>query len=176
MKGGYAVRKTNITRRWLINNLGVIAIMLFVLVVLGTLFVRSYYYSSAKQYLTSRMNMVSNILQSSYNDPSTSFSAEVRATVENWSEKDRMELMVVENKGNVSITSSGFVPEETLDEMADYTEAVKSGSSGYHTGRLSSGEKVMAVCILLPENDAYEPIDGTYAEILGKVAAVVRRY
>ncbi len=29
---------------------------------------------------------------------------------------------------------------------------------------------------LLPENDAYEPIDGTYATILGKVAAVVRRY
>lgn len=29
---------------------------------------------------------------------------------------------------------------------------------------------------LLPANDAYEPIDGTYAEILGKVAAVVRRY
>lgn len=29
---------------------------------------------------------------------------------------------------------------------------------------------------LLPENDAYEPIDGTYAEILGKVIAVVRRY
>lgn len=29
---------------------------------------------------------------------------------------------------------------------------------------------------LLPENDAYEPIDGAYAEILGKVAAVVRRY
>jgi repressor LexA len=28
----------------------------------------------------------------------------------------------------------------------------------------------------LPENDAYEPIDGTYAEILGRVAAVVRRY
>ena len=29
---------------------------------------------------------------------------------------------------------------------------------------------------LLPENDAYDPIDGTYATILGKVAAVVRRY
>ena len=29
---------------------------------------------------------------------------------------------------------------------------------------------------LLPENDAYEPIDGTYAQILGKVVAVVRRY
>ena len=29
---------------------------------------------------------------------------------------------------------------------------------------------------LMPENDAYSPIDGTYAQILGKVAAVVRRY
>ena len=29
---------------------------------------------------------------------------------------------------------------------------------------------------LLPENDAYEPIDGRYASILGKVSAVVRTY
>ena len=29
---------------------------------------------------------------------------------------------------------------------------------------------------LLPENDAYSPIDGTYAQVLGKVAAVVRQY
>nr|WP_326190560.1 transcriptional repressor LexA [uncultured Oscillibacter sp.] len=29
---------------------------------------------------------------------------------------------------------------------------------------------------LMPENDAYSPIDGSNAQILGKVAAVVRRY
>ncbi len=29
---------------------------------------------------------------------------------------------------------------------------------------------------LLPENPDYEPIDGSYAEIIGKVVAVVRRY
>ena len=29
---------------------------------------------------------------------------------------------------------------------------------------------------LLPENDAYSPIDGTHAQILGKVTAVVRQY
>ena len=29
---------------------------------------------------------------------------------------------------------------------------------------------------LLPENDAYSPIDGTYTQILGKVVAVVRQY
>ena len=29
---------------------------------------------------------------------------------------------------------------------------------------------------LLPENDAYQPIDGTHAQVLGKVTAVVRQY
>ena len=29
---------------------------------------------------------------------------------------------------------------------------------------------------LLPENDAYDPIDGDHAEIIGKVVGVVRRY
>lgn len=29
---------------------------------------------------------------------------------------------------------------------------------------------------LLPENEEYSPIDGTYAQVLGKVAAVVRQY
>ena len=29
---------------------------------------------------------------------------------------------------------------------------------------------------LMPENDDYEPIDGTYAQIVGKVVAVIRQY
>ena len=29
---------------------------------------------------------------------------------------------------------------------------------------------------LLPENDAYQPIDGREAQVLGKVTAVVRQY
>ncbi|MDE7302372.1 MAG: HAMP domain-containing histidine kinase [Oscillospiraceae bacterium] len=148
------MRKSNITRRWLVNNLGVISAMLFALVIGGTLFVRTYYYSTARQYMTSRMNMVSNILQRSYNEPSSSFSAELRSIVENWSEKDKMELMVISKKGGVGLTSSGFVPEEKLDSMTDYTEAAASGSSGYYTGRTESGEKIMAVCVMLPENDS----------------------
>lgn len=148
------LRRSNITRRWLVNNLGVISAMLFALVIGGSLFVKTYYYSSARQYLTSRMNMASSILQRSYNDPASSFSNELRSIVENWSEKDKMELMVVSNKGNVGLTSSGFVPEEKLDDMADYTEALSNGTSGYFTGRTATGERIMAVCIMLPENDA----------------------
>ena len=135
------------------NNLGVISIMLFAVVISGTVFVRSYYYGTARQYLTSRINMISSILQRSYNDPAASFSAEVRSIVENWSEKDKMELMVVDGRGRIGLTSSGFVPEESLDSMEDFNQARSSGTSGYYTGKISSGENIMAVCLMLPDND-----------------------
>lgn len=147
------LRKVTITRRWLVNNLGVISIMLFAVVISGTVFVRSYYYGTARQYLTSRINMISSILQRSYNDPAASFSAEVRSIVENWSEKDKMELMVVDSSGRIGLTSSGFVPEESLDSMEDFSQALSGGTSGYYTGKISSGENIMAVCLMLPDND-----------------------
>ena len=127
--------------------------MLFAVVISGTVFVRSYYYGTARQYLTSRINMISSILQRSYNDPSASFSAEVRSIVESWSEKDKMELMVVDSRGRIGLTSSGFVPEESLDSMEDFNQALSSGTSGYYTGKISSGENIMAVCLMLPDND-----------------------
>lgn len=127
--------------------------MLFAVVISGTVFVRSYYYGTARQYLTSRINMISSILQRSYNDPAASFSAEVRSIVENWSEKDKMELMVIDSSGRIGLTSSGFVPEESLDSMEDFSQALSGGTSGYYTGKISSGENIMAVCLMLPDND-----------------------
>lgn len=147
------MRRMTITRRWLINNLGVISVLLFAMVILGTIFVRSYYYSTARQYLTSRMNMISGILQRSYNDPAVSFSAEVRSVVENWTEKDRLELMVLGEGGKAGITSSGFAPTDILNGMSDYTSAVQNGANGFYTGKTAGGENVMAVCLVLPDND-----------------------
>ena len=76
-------KSRNITQRWFINNIGIISIVMAAVLLAGTVFLRSYYYNSAKQYLSSKLNMVSSILQNSYNDPGTSFSSEVRSVVEN---------------------------------------------------------------------------------------------
>lgn len=146
-------KSRNITQRWFINNIGIIAVVMAAVLLAGTILLRSYYYNSAKQYLSSKMNMVSSILQSSYNDPGTSFSSEVRSVVENWSERRRCELMVVNANGTVNLTSSGFAP-TVEDPMPDYTEALDMGGSGYYSGRQQNGEKIMAMCILLPKNDA----------------------
>lgn len=145
-------KSRNITQRWFINNIGLIFIILLTVITAGAILLRSFYYNSARQYLSARMNMVASILQTSYNDSSTAFSSAVRSVVENWADRDRTELMIITEKGEVGLTSSGFVP-AVEDPMEDYAKAVE-GSSGYYVGRLSTGEKIMALSILLPKNDA----------------------
>ena len=75
-----------------------------------SVFINFYYYNSAKQYISSRLNMISGMLSQYYADNPASFTSEVRSIVENWSEKNKMELMTVSGGGQVSMTSSGFAP------------------------------------------------------------------
>ena len=145
-------KKNNITRRWFVNNIGLISIVLLAILLAVSVLIRSFYYNSARQHLSSKMNMVSSILQNSYNDSATAFSGEVRSVVESWSDRGTTELMVLNGKGEVRLTSSGFVPTYT-DEMSDFTQALRN-DSGYYVGKLSSGEKIMAMSIVLPQNDA----------------------
>lgn len=115
-----------------------------------SVFINFYYYNSAKQYIGSRLNMISGMLSQYYSDNPAGFSSEVRSIVENWSDKNRMELMTVSGSGQVSLTSSGFAP--TFDVLTqDYYDAVQNGSSGTFTGRLPSGEKVIAISIVTPD-------------------------
>lgn len=115
-----------------------------------SVFINFYYYNSAKQYISSRLNMVSGMLSQYYADNPSSFTSEVRSIVENWADKNKMELMTVSGSGQVSMTSSGFAP--TFDVLTqDYYDAIKSGSSGTFTGRLPSGEKVIAISIVTPD-------------------------
>lgn len=115
-----------------------------------SVFINFYYYNSAKQYISSRLNMISGMLSQYYADNPASFTSEVRSIVENWSEKNKMELMTVSGGGQVSMTSSGFAPTfEVLTQ--DYYDALQSGSSGTFTGRLPSGEKVIAISIVTPD-------------------------
>ncbi|MGN0667216.1 MAG: sensor histidine kinase [Huintestinicola sp.] len=148
---------------------------------LFAVFINTYYYGSAKQYLTSRMNMVSGMLQEYYTENAISFPSEVRSVVENWSEQEKIELMTINSLGQISMTSSGFEP--SMDIIAqDYYDAVQSGTSGYFTGKLPSGEKVIAVSIVTPDTygdysvirlvSSLEQVDKQIASYIAAAAAV----
>lgn len=135
--------KKSITKRWIINNMGVVFLALIVISLAFIYSVQNYYYSSVRQYLVSKINAVTSVLRIYSQDNAANFSAEIRNTLETFNEKDKIELMAVNSKGRVVLTSSGFSPDESI-LMPDYDEAAESGK-GYYVGRLPSGEKIMAV-------------------------------
>ncbi|MBR5682029.1 MAG: HAMP domain-containing protein [Ruminococcus sp.] len=137
--------KKSITRRWIVNNLGVVVLALLVIDMAIIYAIQNYFYNSAKQYLVSKLNAVTSVLSMHSQDSSSNFSAEMRKMLETFNEKDKIELMAINSKGRVVLTSSGFSPDAD-DPMPDYDEALEK-SEGDHVYKLRGGEKILAVSV-----------------------------
>lgn len=133
-----------ITRRWVINNLGLITLVLLVLDFASLYVIQNYYYGASQQYLNTKISSVTGVLSRYAQDADASFSSEMRSTIENFSDKEKMELMAINSKGQVVLTSSGFTPEENA-AMPDY-ESAMDGGDGYWVGTVGK-ETVMAVTV-----------------------------
>ena len=70
--------KKSITKRWIVNNLGVVVLALLVIDMAIVYAIQNYFYSSAKQYLISKINAVTSVLSIQSQDSSANFSAEMR--------------------------------------------------------------------------------------------------
>lgn len=138
--------RKGITRRWIINGLGVIVLMLVVFIAAFSFAVQSFMYNGVQQVLIGRSDELLNVFSSSSGYSSSSeFSSVARAYIENFQDKSSMEIMAVSRSGSVLITSTGFAPDQT-QAMPDYMNALSDDSGfGYWVGRLDTGEKVMAV-------------------------------
>ncbi len=136
----------SIAQRWFINSFAVIFVILLAIVTGSGFVIHNFYYSSVRQSLKYRANSVSSlVLQYSENASNSSFYTSMREYVESFPDKDFVELMAIDPYGKVSITSSGFSYQKK-DQMPDYNEALSSADgTGYYVGRLSNGQKIMAV-------------------------------
>jgi signal transduction histidine kinase len=77
--------------------------------------------------------------------------------LETFSDKDKIELMAINSKGRVVLTSSGFSPDAD-DIMPDYVQAMETGE-GSHTGRMRGGEKILAVSVPITSmNNEYSAV------------------
>jgi signal transduction histidine kinase len=148
-------KKNSTLRRWIINNFLVILIILVGILLASSILIRSYYYTTARSFVTARMNTVSGLLSRSYNNARDNYSNEVKNTVTNWSEAGRIELLATDTKGNTVLTSSGFSPRYDL-ATRDLKESISGEPGGLSafTGKLASGENIVAVTMKLPKNDA----------------------
>jgi signal transduction histidine kinase len=136
--------KDSIVYRWIFNNLAVLILVLFVIAAIMIYVIQNYYYGATRQYLETKLNTITSVLGKYSTDTTKNFSAEVRNMVETFSDKDKIELMAINSKGKVVLTSSGFSPDDSVS-MNDYDDAIASGSFGYWKGRSENNEKIMAV-------------------------------
>ena len=88
--------------------MGVLILIIIVLLLTFVYAIQTFYYASARQKLTAELTSIVNILSRYAQDTETNLSPEMRSTFESFSAKDKMELMAVNVKGRVVLTSSGF--------------------------------------------------------------------
>ena len=149
-KTHHNIARRSITRHWLTNSLGAVTAILLIIEVLLIFLMRNYYYSSARQYLTSRMKIVTTAIMNTSGEEQTNYNSQIRSIVESYEDKDKIELMAINSKGRVVLTSSGFSPDADM-VMPDYEEAMETGEGSYR-GRLAGGEKILAVSVPIYAN------------------------
>ena len=149
--------RKSITRRWLVNGLGVIAVLLLLFEVIFGVAVRNYYYQSVTQILAASAERFSGILETSFSQNNFSFEDRAREVAENFPDKERIEMQVVDADGHIVISSSGFAPggeESDAAKYQDYRLALDDADgSGVWHGRNAAGENVMAMTRVIKTSD-----------------------
>ena len=105
---------------------------------------RQNYYNLAEQALEYRLRSMVDMLPSTSLSKRDRYNAVVRL-VEDFSEKDKFELMILNEEGDVLVTSSGFsYSDDSL--RSEFTQAQLSDSSSHvFIGRAANNEKVIAI-------------------------------
>ena len=148
-----------ITKRWLLNSLGVILILIVALVLSLSYAIQNYIYYGIQQAINGRAGELTNVFSDYGQRSSQDFLTAARNYVENFPNKESMELMVFNSEGHIITTSIGFAPDQS-QPMPDYQQALADANGyGTWTGRLTSGEKVMAVTRVI-HNDAGSVVGG----------------
>ncbi len=140
------VPRDGLTRRWFRHVFFLIALFLTVLLVLFCAMLRYYYFESMETALTGRAALYQRTLELSAED-SIPWGQRSRELIAYFTDKDKMELQVLDDSGHVLLSSTGFVP---LTEVAPDFDLAQAAGDGYGLwrGRNSAGEPVMALTML----------------------------
>ena len=145
--------KNSIVKRWALTVVSFIIIIIIAIgVAIGIIF-KNQYYDSVRLALNSRASsMVLSSFSSSSAVTEEGFNRTARRFVNNFSDKNIMEVWVINKDGNVVVSSTGFSVEGETFPDYDYAKT-DSERKGEWIGKMQSGEKIMALTCMLPEND-----------------------
>ena len=113
--------------------------------------ISNYYYNFVRQTLITRADSANSAFKQYSEDSRADFPTLVRGYVANFPQRESMELMTIDASGQISLTSSGFLPEGEDRLMLDFDRATEE-STGRFIGQLN-GQRVMAVSVMAPVTD-----------------------
>ena len=143
-----ALSPHGLTRRWLWNGLGIFTAVLVIFEVAFFFAVRAYMYGAVENALQVRASAQRALLERYSLTASFDLEQNAGELVENFTDKESVELQVVNTAARVVVSSGGFSTEE-LDSPADYAAALRDPDGvGVWRGRSGSGEPVMALSTL----------------------------
>ncbi len=146
--------KSGITVRWLLTTILVIALILICISATIVFMLRNYYYETVENKLQSlgQSGVVADYFSSYLDSSDDAFSSRAQEYVDNYQEFNIAELWVINGQGEVIVTSTGFISDK--ETYPDYFAALDSVSGrALWTGDMSTGEKVMAISVLLPKTN-----------------------
>ena len=143
------MRVKGIAQKWLLNSFGIVLVILIIFIIGIGVLLREYYYGAVQQLLLARSDFVYSMLERYAQGSATgSVDGDLRDYVVSYADKETIELMALDPSGVTKLTSSGFTYQSGA--APDYQEALDSDSGiGWWTGEMN-GQKVMAVCRLVP--------------------------
>ena len=154
----------SITRRWMYNSLSVVIAILIVIILCFAFVIKQYYYSGVQQIINGRSSEFVNLFSDKSVCSENEFLKFTKSYIENFPDKELMEIMLVDSSGNIVTTSTGFTSAQDT-KMEDLRIAKESGNNyGSCVEPTSSGEQCMAVSRTVVNSD------GTF---LGAVRYVV---
>ena len=148
--------KQGITRRWILNGFGVTLAILLLLEILAIVVLHTSTYNNVEEVLFSRARAISDQLADLSQEGNFDMETTSRSLVENFVDKEMMELQMVRADGEILYSSSGFLPESTrLTNSKDYRDAV-SGEEGMGVTRTntSANEPIMAICVAVKNGNS----------------------
>ncbi len=147
-----ALKVEGITKRWLINIIGVIAVLFLASFIACSFAIKVYYYDSVENIVNSAASTSALSYFTNNINEGNSLEASADEYIESYSYRDRTTLWVIDSDGNVIKSSSGFNID--TQDMPDFESALKNDEgSAKFVGKLSNGQKVMAVTRIIKNSD-----------------------
>ena len=102
------LRMQGITKRWVINILGVIALFFVIVFVVSAFTIRAYYYNAVESILNSGASTTATNYFSGRLDSGSSLEASAADFIDSFSYRDKTTIWIINNAGVVVTSSSGF--------------------------------------------------------------------